>query len=261
MACRVSTAGARAAGAAGAGAAAHRTPSAFLFPFPSHRGFSTLRRSGAPTDARLAVPAAAVSVSSRAGPLAAGAGASSGTARTPPLYSSAHSGASVGAVRALHASAPAQSTVLIAGLSVGAAALAARFALQAFGGSKAEGKAGEDGAAASSSDGAKGTTSSSAKEGGGAAAGEDAAARSHKGYGAEFWAKQLYKGGFDDKMSRREAALILGVRESADPKRIQERHRKMLIANHPDVGGSTYIAGKINEAKDLLLNKSQGKSS
>ncbi len=42
-------------------------------------------------------------------------------------------------------------------------------------------------------------------------------------------------------------------RESADPKRIQERHRKMLIANHPDMGGSTFLAGKINEAKDVLL--------
>jgi len=31
----------------------------------------------------------------------------------------------------------------------------------------------------------------------------------------------------------------------------------MLIANHPDVGGSTFIAGKINEAKDVLL---KGKS-
>ena len=51
--------------------------------------------------------------------------------------------------------------------------------------------------------------------------------------------------------------MILGVREGADPKRIQDRHRKLLIANHPDMGGSTYIAGKINEAKDLLT---KGKS-
>lgn len=60
-------------------------------------------------------------------------------------------------------------------------------------------------------------------------------------------------GGFEDKMTRKEAALILGVRESSTSKRIKEAHRKLLILNHPDTGGSTYIAGKVNEAKELLL--------
>jgi DnaJ family protein C protein 19 len=60
-------------------------------------------------------------------------------------------------------------------------------------------------------------------------------------------------GGFEDKMTRKEAALILGVRESSTPKRIKEAHRKLLILNHPDTGGSTFIAGKVNEAKELLL--------
>lgn len=35
--------------------------------------------------------------------------------------------------------------------------------------------------------------------------------------------KKFYEGGFDDKMSRREAALILGVRESATQQRIKVR--------------------------------------
>ncbi len=68
---------------------------------------------------------------------------------------------------------------------------------------------------------------------------------------------KYYEGGFDDKMTRREAALILGVRESSTAKRIKDAHRKLLILNHPDTGGSTYLAGKLNEAKDLLL---KGKS-
>ena len=61
------------------------------------------------------------------------------------------------------------------------------------------------------------------------------------------------KGGFEEKMTRKEAALILGVRESSSAKRIKEAHRKLLILNHPDTGGSTFVAGKINEAKELLL--------
>ena len=68
------------------------------------------------------------------------------------------------------------------------------------------------------------------------------------GVGAKY-----YEGGFEETMTRREAALILGVRESSSAKRIKEAHRKLLILNHPDTGGSTYMAGKINEAKELLL--------
>lgn len=64
---------------------------------------------------------------------------------------------------------------------------------------------------------------------------------------------KFYEGGFEEKMTRREAALILGVRESSTAKRIKEAHRKILIINHPDTGGSTYITSKVNEAKELLL--------
>ena len=68
------------------------------------------------------------------------------------------------------------------------------------------------------------------------------------GVGAKY-----YEGGFEDQMTRREAALILGVRESSSTTRVRDAHRKLLVLNHPDTGGSTYIAGKINEAKELLL--------
>ena len=58
-------------------------------------------------------------------------------------------------------------------------------------------------------------------------------------------AKRFYRGGFEEKMTRREAALILGVRESATPERVRDRHRKMLMLNHPDMGGSTFLAEKV----------------
>lgn len=64
---------------------------------------------------------------------------------------------------------------------------------------------------------------------------------------------RFYEGGFEEKMTRKEAALILGVRESSDKKRIVNAHRKLAILNHPDSGGSTFLSAKINEAKEKML--------
>ncbi|KFU91775.1 DnaJ subfamily C member 15, partial [Chaetura pelagica] len=61
-----------------------------------------------------------------------------------------------------------------------------------------------------------------------------------------------YKEGFEQKMSRRDASLILGVSPSAGKAKIGTANRRMVILNHPDKGGSPYLATEIDEAKDLL---------
>jgi len=70
-------------------------------------------------------------------------------------------------------------------------------------------------------------------------------------------------GGFQGKMDKREASqilglksvlalfvysrteLIMGCRDSQlTPKRVKDAHRKIMLANHPDRGGSPYMASK-----------------
>ena len=46
--------------------------------------------------------------------------------------------------------------------------------------------------------------------------------------------KSFYKGGFASTMTRREAQLILNVREGAVPDKIRDSHRKLMLINHPD---------------------------
>mmetsp|Transcript_20234 Transcript_20234/g.54466 ORF Transcript_20234/g.54466 Transcript_20234/m.54466 type:complete len:137 (+) Transcript_20234:40-450(+) len=67
-------------------------------------------------------------------------------------------------------------------------------------------------------------------------------------------------GGFEKQMTRREAASILGIKESAAKNEVKEAHRRMMILNHPDKGGSPFIATKINEALDQLSNRAKRSS-
>ena len=56
-------------------------------------------------------------------------------------------------------------------------------------------------------------------------------------------------------MTISEAYKVLGLEEGAKLDTIKESHRRLMSKLHPDHGGSTYLATKLNEAKDLLLNQ------
>lgn len=58
-------------------------------------------------------------------------------------------------------------------------------------------------------------------------------------------------------MSEEEACQLLGLAKGASREEVARAHRSVMKTAHPDHGGSTDLAARVNEAKDVLMRRHQ----
>ena len=75
-------------------------------------------------------------------------------------------------------------------------------------------------------------------------------------YGTE-WRSQNQSNNVDEtstaQLSVNEAYAVLGLEPDANKQSILNAHKQLMQKIHPDRGGSSYLAVKINQARDLLI--------
>lgn len=54
-------------------------------------------------------------------------------------------------------------------------------------------------------------------------------------------------------MTEDEAYQVLGLEKGATTEAIHRSHRELMKKIHPDQGGTTYLATRVNQARDILL--------
>jgi|TARA_B110000196_G_scaffold303903_1_gene300170 hypothetical protein len=78
---------------------------------------------------------------------------------------------------------------------------------------------------------------------------QNAAGYSRQGHSGQGARQKPRTGG----MTLAEACKVLGLDANPSPGEVREAHKRLMLKLHPDKGGSSYLAAKINQAKDLLL--------
>lgn len=79
-------------------------------------------------------------------------------------------------------------------------------------------------------------------------------ARSSQGQGAEQGARAA------GAITQQEAYEILGLQPGASEDEIRQAHRSLMKRFHPDQGGTTWLATRLNEARDILLGSHRSRS-
>ena len=55
------------------------------------------------------------------------------------------------------------------------------------------------------------------------------------------------------QMSRAQALDVLGLEVGAQPDDIDAAYKALIVKNHPDQGGTDWLAAQLNEARDVLM--------